>query len=227
MKKFITVITTISILLLTSCSNDDDNTSITKDFDNTNTTLEDRAIELAMKMDMLAGDEIYFDSLTAIDEVNYIIQSIASQDYSNPTDIYKLSGIDKSYKTVMNYIGSPVPTFENQAVEQIYKERVIASLPLQINSMSGANMIAGTSLLAIDDVFLYDNLTESEVYLLLYDGDYHVTVLFTPKGEGIVTADANIVAHQMLNQIQVDGDISGSMKLGISFAGISLEKITD
>lgn len=222
MKKFIAFIGIISMLLV-GCSNETVSTE-TIVVTPTN-SLQEKAIELAVRIDMLASDEVYVSTFTVDSEITKIITAIASQEYSNPTNVYKLGGIDNSYKTLMSYIGADVPIFENEQVEAMFKENLITSLPTRLNAMSGVNMIASTSLVTVQDVFLYSDITETEVYLLLYDGDYHVTVLFTPKGEGIVTANANIVAHEMLNQVQVDGDISSSMKLGISFAGISLEKI--
>lgn len=225
LKKIITITSIISTLLLTSCSNDPDCSSIEENSISQTISLQNKSVELAQEIDMLASNSEYVNSISLSSELNAIISKIASQDYDNPTDIYKFSGIDSSYKTVMQYVGIETPDFDNDKLTELYKDKLLHSLPMQLNAMSGTDIIAGTAMLTTEDIFLYSDLTEREVYLLLYDGDFNVIVLFSPQGEGIVKASANIVTHEMLTEIQADGDISGTMKLGISFAGISLEKL--
>lgn len=227
MKKFITIMSIVSLLLTTACSNQSNDepqvetsTTTTQSID-----LVDKATELASNISLLSNDELYISSFTNDSVISSTIDKIATQDLSTPTDIYKLSGIDKSYQTLMSYMGNEVPEFENSKIEEIYKDKLISSLPTILNSASGSAILASTAILTSDDVFLYPDLTEREIYLLLYDGGFNVLVLFVPKGEGIVTANASIVTNEMLSQIQSDGEISGTMKLGISFAGIGLEKL--
>lgn len=226
-KRIIVITSVISMLLLTSCSNDPDCSDVEENSINQTVSLKSKSIELAQEIDMLASNSVYIDSFSAGTEINSIIDAIASQDYTNPTDVYKFSRIDSSFNTITEYIGIEVPEFDNDRLNTLHKEKLIQSLPMQINAMSGANMIAGTSLITTEDIFLYSDLTETEAYLLLYDGDYNIVVIFTPQGEGIVKASASVVTHEMLTEIQSNGDIDSKLKLGISFVGIYLEKINE
>lgn len=226
-KKLVAITAVTSILLLTSCSNEPDCSSVEENSINQTISLQNKAVELAQEIDMLASNNEYVNSISLSGEINDTISKISSQDYANPTDIYKFSNIDSSYKTVMEYVGSEIPDFGNDKLTELYKDKLLYSLSMQLNAMSGSDIIASTSLLTTEDIFLYSDLNEREVYLLLYDGDFNVIVLFSPQGEGIVKASANIVTHEMLSQIQSDGDIDSKLKLGISFAGINLEKINE
>ncbi len=192
----------------------------------TTVSLKDKATQLASDIHMLASNTDYINALSTNSEMASLMQKISSQNLSNPTNIYKISGIDKSYKTVFQYLGEELPNFENKRVEDICKNRIISSIPTQLSASHGSVMLATMSLLYVDDVFLYPDLTETEVYLLLYDGDYNICVIYTPKNDGIVLANASIVTHSMLTEIQKNG-LSDSIKLGSSFVGISLEEITN
>lgn len=227
MKKFITIMSIISLMATTSCTNEGaaQSNQSTQETTTFSLSLQDKSIQLASDIGTLANDKIFIDALQTNDEGYVIADLIASQDLSNPTSIYKLGGIDKSYKTIMEYVGYEIPKFENSKIEEIYKDKIISTLPDIINSTASSTALAMSYNLNVEDVFLYPELTEREFYLLLFDGYFNVLVSYTPKEEGIVIASASIVTHEMLTEIQTNGDIDSKVKLGISFAGISLEKL--
>lgn len=225
MKKLIATISILSMLFMTSCSNDGDSQAVDSQYEFMTVSLKDKATQLAIDIGMLAGDEFYSQMFSTDPDIASILDAISAQDFSTPTNIYKIGDINNAYINAFSYMGKELPTFENPRIEEILKHRLITSIPQQVNGYNGVNMLSATSLLIADDVFLYPDLTETEAYLLLYDGDYNICVIFTPRND-IVQADASIINNYMLNQIQKNG-LDDETKLEISLLGLSLEEITN
>ena len=93
-----------------------------------------------------------------------------------------------------------------------------------INGQQGVTILAATALLTVSDSFLYSGLDKSLIYLYLYEGKYSIMVSFSPDDEGIVNANASIVADEDLSDLQNTDDVSAYL-MGRGLAGVTVTPV--
>ena len=147
-------------------------------------TLKEHGLQLTQQMKQLANDHEFLNFCSHSKEVNKIVAYIAQHQYEVPKKVFSLSRIHSHSNSSIN-------------------DRLIKSIPSQLNALSGTASLAATSLLVAEDAFFYGlNLKEPVIYLYLYDRDWQNMVIFRPAQDGIVQANSYFVRHDMLNNIK-------------------------
>lgn len=178
-------------------------------------SLEQKGLALTQQMHRLASDEAYIKYCSHSEEINKQTTDIARTDFSAPQKIFAISHLDS--------IRNLVPSGTSRT---LLTNRMLRSIPSQINAQSGSAVLATSSLLTTEDVFLYRGLTESTLYLYIYEGDCCSMVLFQPYKDHIVQANASFVIHPLLKTIQSADDVKHFFKETIQLEGITVKEIT-
>lgn len=178
-------------------------------------SLEQKGLALTRQMHRLASDEAYIKYCSHSEEINKQTDDIARTDFSAPKKIFAISHLD----SIQNLVASGTS-------RTLLTNRLLRSIPSQINAQSGSAVLATSSLLTTEDVFLYRGLTESTLYLYIYEGDCCSMVLFQPYKDHIVQANASFVIHPLLKTIQSADDVKHFFKETIQLEGIKVKELT-
>lgn len=153
-------------------------------------TLKEHGLQLTQQMRLLANDQKYLNFCSHSKDVNKIVADIAQYRYDSPQKVFSVNHL------IADNLSPSI------------NDRVVRSIPSQLNALSGAATLVAASLLVTDDAFFYGmNLKEPTIYLYLYDGDWQSMVTFRPVREGIVQEISCFVHHSMLSDIKDIGDV--------------------
>lgn len=178
-------------------------------------SLAERGLALTRQIHLLASDEAYIKYCSHSDEINKRAADIARTDFSTSQKIFAISHLDS--------IQNLVPSGTSRT---LWTNRLLRSIPSQINALSSSAVLATSSLLTTEDVFLYHNLTESTLYLYIYENDCCSMVLFQPHQDHIVQANASIVIHSLLKKIRSTNDVKHFFKETIHLEDITVKELT-
>lgn len=177
--------------------------------------LAERGLALTRQIHFLASDEAYIKYCSHSEEINKRAADIARTDFSIPQKIFAISHLDS--------IQNLVPSGTSRT---LLTNRLLRSIPSRINAQSGSAVLATSSLLTTEDVFLYRGLTESTLYLYIYEGDCCSIVLFQPYKDHIVQANACLVIHPLLKAIRSADDVKRFFKETIQLEAIEVKELT-
>lgn len=178
-------------------------------------SLAERGLALTRQIHLLASDEAYIKYCSHSDEIDKRAADIARTDFSIPQKIFAISHLDS--------IQNLVPSGTSRT---LWTSRLLRSIPSRLNAQSGSAVLATSSLLTTGNVFLYRGLTESTLYLYIYEGDYCSMVLFQPYKDHIVQANACLVIHPLLKTIRSADDVKRFFKETIQLEGITVQEVT-
>ena len=170
-------------------------------------TLKEHGLQLTQKMRQLANDQEYLNFCSHSKDVNKIVADIAQYQYDSPEKVFSASHL--------------IAENSNPSIN----DRIVRSIPSQLNALNGAAALAATSLLVVDDAFFYGmNQKEPTMYLYLYDGDWQSIVIFRPVREGIVQANSCFVHHSRLNDIKDINDVKSFFSKVLKINSINVQE---
>lgn len=217
MKKTITMILAVCLLVLTACRKEPTTKStIPKD----SSFLLEKGLTLISQVDAIAENKEYIELQVNYEEIKTIIADVAKGDYKEPKQVFTIKNVGDTLFQVMSL---------DQKVSENCKEVVkdqLANLPLQhLTAQSGAYNLAAASILSYGDSFLFEGLTTDVTYVYTYDSKYSFMVSFIPDDEEIVTAKAMVVIDEDLAEVKTAEDIKALLNDALGF-GKKLESIT-
>lgn len=159
--------------------------------------LYEKGLQLTLQMQQLANDKKYIEYCSHSKGINEKIEDIARQKYNLPKKVFAITDLQKNVK---------IQTQSNDIKPLIF-DRLLRSIPSQLNAQSGTNTLAATSMLLAEDVFHYQGLKNYILYLFLYNGNYHSMVLYCPAKDDIVRAYSYFVEHTLLNNVETINDV--------------------
>lgn len=159
------------------------------------TSLKEHGIKLTLQMSQLANNQEYLNLCSNSKDVNKIVADISRCKYNTPEKVFCVSHLQSSLKISAN--SNP----------EIF-ERLIRTIPSQLNALSGSTVLAATSLLVSEDAFFYEmSLKDPVIYLYHYKEGWQSMVIFRPIRDGIVQANSCFVHHSALNDIKNSSDV--------------------
>lgn len=180
-------------------------------------------LSLIEKMDKLAESEKYISLLSASENLNKLITKIGNANYSDPKAIYK-SLIPEG--AIIDDIVSDDTSVSSSDNSLIVEKKLIISLPNQINAASGSLELAASALLSADDSILDASVTEPEIYLYLYDGDYSAFVTLIPGSDGTVSTTARFIKTEQLNNISSAEDLTKFFEDSLLLKGLDFKEVS-
>jgi len=180
-------------------------------------------IALVEKMDTLAESKEYVKAISESDVFNDIISTIGDSAYTTPKAIYK-SIIPKD--TISNYLSNLEISNASEDIESILGNKLIASIPNQINAVNGASELAATSILSLNESYFAKEINEPTIYILLYDNDYSAIVTLIPGSGGSVFENASFVKTENFKEINKASDLNNYFKTNLLLEKLDFNEVS-
>lgn len=182
--------------------------------------LYQKGLALLQRTGALAQDEGYVRAFTGNASLQRLAGEMGAQDYGAPQTVYAVEGLEEAYLSLLSQSAQEGAPLSGQAQAAI-SQRAAASLGSLINGLSGVEQVAAASLLTVQQAFVCSGLSQSVVYLYLYEGPYAGLVAFTPYEEETVLASACLFRRDALQGVRVQ-DVQALLQLlGLSSIRIS------
>lgn len=173
----------IIVLSLTACSGKSDAEA---------KSLYEQGLEIVQLLSEMTQTEGYADVYTGNSEVKAVIQSISTGDYSSPKVVYAISVADDDLAAMveLNRLGNVSDELKNFLLR-----RARSALMTQINSMSGVENLAASSVCTAGKSFVSENAAEDVIYLYTYENARPIAVTFTIGENHSVSASGMFVMY--------------------------------
>ncbi len=174
----------LMVFSLSACSNGGDNADAK--------SLYEQGLEVVQLMSEMTRTEEYVNIYTGDSEINAVIQKISTGDYSSPKAVYAISITDDNLAAMadLNHLGNA-----SEELKNFLMQRVLGSLVMQINGMSGAENLAASSICTVGKTFVNENAAEDVIYLYTYKDALPAAVTFTVGEEQAVSASGVFVMY--------------------------------
>lgn len=178
-----TLIGLIIVLSLTACSGKSNTEA---------KSLYEQGLEIVQLLSEMTQTEGYADVYTGNSEVKAVIQSISTGDYSSPKAVYAISAADDDLAAMveLNRLGNVSDELKNFLLR-----RARSALMTQINSMSGVENLAASSVCTAGKSFVNENAAEDVIYLYTYENARPIAVTFTIGENHSVSASGMFVMY--------------------------------
>ena len=173
----------VIVLSLTACSDKSDVEA---------KSLYEQGLEIVQLLSEMTQTEGYADVYTGNSEVKAVIQSISTGDYSSPKAVYAISAADDDLAAMveLNRLGNVSDELKNFLLR-----RARSALMTQINSMSGVENLAASSVCTAGKSFVSENAAEDVIYLYTYENARPIAVTFTIGENHSVSASGMFVMY--------------------------------
>ena len=163
-----------------------------------------KGLELISAIDEIAESEEYREVFSASNEVDTVSSKMGNGDYSAPKAVYKISEIELTQN-----ISDMSSLSEN--LQKNIQNKIYVALPTMLNASVGTNEIAASSIVTDSKYFICNKLSDSCLYLYVYDGDYSSMVSFIPHDENIVSAGGCFITNKALEDTSSAETIKDSL----------------
>lgn len=184
---------------------------------NDSITLEAYGLQLTQQMRQLAHDSCYIAYAVHAERIKSLVEDIGRQTYDKPRKVFRLRHLHTKQTDEL--------LSQSSATKPILIDRLLRSIPAQLNAQGGADLLATTSLLIAEDAFLYAGLKEYTFYLYLYEGRYQSLVLYRPGRSHIVLAYASFIAHQRLEEAETAEDVKRFFSEMLEMPEVEVEEL--
>lgn len=189
MKKPIKIITGMMVLILmfslSACGNNEGNTE-TK-------SLYAQGLEIIQLMsEMTQSEECLNIFYTGNGKVLSIVQDISTGDYTTPKAVYAISTTEiESLATVeLNNLDNV-----SEGLKSYITQKALGSLVTQINSYSGVEILAATSICTVGKTFVNKDTDEDVIYLYTFDNAVPVAVTFIVGEDNAISASGVFIMN--------------------------------
>ncbi len=185
-------------------------------------SLYERGLRMIERMDTMAGSDTYIGAMTSSSEVLDILDAINSGDYTKPKAVFEVKITDPETLEIALAYGGSIDKLPEELKPE-FRHRLVAAVPSMMSSFNGASSLAAISLIRSEDFFLDEEVEGEILYLYIYDGSYGASVLFSARGEGIVSAAGQFICNNGLEKILGEEDLMEWLK---AYAGEAKIEIT-
>ena len=168
-----------------------------------------KGIELIVQMDKSAESEAYRQLMSSSDKLDEILDNIAKGEYSAPKAVYKTTITEPVEIRAFSDLTSldSLPKEIRNSVER----KLIAAIPMHINSTEGVDMVAASSVLTASDSVILDDIDCNQLYVFIYDG-ITAMVTYIPYEENVVGVMATFVKFDNIKSAE---DLNKTFKEGL------------
>ncbi len=189
MKKFLMVGLILILVLCAGCSSSKEESI----------SLYQRGLDLIAEIDYLAEHKEIVEIFYSDEEMGKLCKKIGSYDYSKPKAVYEIKNILES---TVNYFEEDAKVTLSNEARSIIEEKLVFSFPSMINAQNGIKTLPVASVLTKENAFKNDMIGNIKTYLYTFDeSEYKFIVTFINKGNGVVSAGANIIINDKMNKL--------------------------
>ena len=179
-------------------------------------SLYDHGLELAVLLDEMVGNETYMQLHTASDEITAITEPLAGQDHGTPAAVYQISATEEGNQMRLQLAEMADLDALPEKLRNIVEQKMYGALATQINALAGAATLAATSVCTAGKTFVNSEITGPVSYLYTYEDAVPVLVSFSTGEDSTVSASAAFLLYEELPS-------GGLEELAAFFAEIGME----
>ena len=183
-------------------------------------SLYNAGLDLISDIDKMAESDGYLKMMSKDPEIGKIVKDIGAGEYSLPSQVYTITGIEDSMVKVLT---DGVDIGED--INKVLRSKLAPVLPSQINALGGVFNLASANILTHGKSFLSKEITSPKTYVYKYDSKYSFIVTFTPAEDNIINASANVVINEDLSKCDSVEKISAFLKDACNLENLKVEKL--
>lgn len=183
-------------------------TDYTKTADYSKDVLASKGLDLIAKMDKLAESTEYIESVSAHDDFKTLLSEVAEIDYSSPKAVYKAV---LPVGTASTAVGVSIDAFSDD-IKSIIDERLLASIPSQINATDGVETLAALTLVSAGTASYIEGVEENQIYIFVYENGYSAFVSYMPQEENVVSISSSFVKSDELSAVNSADELNKLVK---------------
>lgn len=213
MRKLIKIVASMMVLILmfslSACGKNESNIE-TK-------SLYTQGLEIVQLMSEMARSEECLDLFyTGNDKVKSVIQDISAGDYTTPKAVYAISTTEiESLSTFeLNNLDNV-----SEGLKSYITQKALGSLMTQINSYSGVEILAATSVCTVGKTFVNKETNEDVIYLYTFDNGVPVAVTFIVGEDNAISASGVFVMNDIFtcgSADEIKSFFSGIIKVEVT-----------
>lgn len=184
----------IMLMMLSACDNARGMAEGTK------STAYQKGLEVVALLDEMVRNDTYLQLYTSSAEIQEIVETVATGDYTEPSAVYKLSLPGESLSALAETMGSNV-SMEGMSPEltRAVEQKLIGVVISQVNAMEGAANLAAMSVCTAGKTFVNEEISEDLIYLYVYEDAAPAAVTFVRGDDGTVSATGTFLLCEDLN----------------------------
>ena len=180
-------------------------------------TAYDHGLELIQTMAELAGSEAYLSITTGSTSVTELLVPVQEGDFSKPAAVYAVRLGDEYLAAMAEWSEiSEIP----DSIKEVAKQKLIGAFASQIIAYAGAQNLAASAVCAAGKTFVDESLTESVIYLYVFDNCPSAAITFTPGEDNAVSASGLFLLYN-----EVDWSDEAALTAFFADMGAELSKI--
>ena len=145
----------------------------------------DHGLELVETMAELARNEEYLAITTGSTAVTEMLLPVQEGDVGEPAAVYTAKLGDEYLAAMAEWTEIPeIP----DSIKDVANQKLIGAFVPQINAYAGAQNLAASAICAAGKTFVDESLTESVIYLYVFENCPPAAVTFIPGDDGAVSA---------------------------------------
>ena len=159
-------------------------------------TAYDHGLELVQTMAELANSEAYLALTTGSATVTEKLIPVQEGEVGEPAAVYTVT-LGEDYLSAMaewNEI-SEIP----DSIKEVANRKLIGAFATQILAYSGAQELAASAVCAAGKTFVDKSLTESVIYIYVFDSCPPAAVTFSPGEDGAVSASGLFLLYDEID----------------------------
>ena len=165
-----------------------------------NSSTYQKGLEVVALLDEMVQNDTYVQLYTASAEIQEIVETVATGDYSEPSVVYQISLPGESLSALAEAMGGNV-SMDGMSPEltRAVEQKLIGAVISQVNAMGGAANLAAMSVCTAGKTFVNEELSEDVIYLYVYENAAPAAVTFLRGDDGIVSATGTFLLSEDLN----------------------------
>ena len=191
-KKFIVILTVITILSLTACGTKKEQVSI-----------YEQGLEVVALMDEMADSQSYVQMFTGNMQISEVIQSNTSGDYSEPLVVYEVVLKNDNFLGLLG--NDETQERMSDELKEIINKKINASVITQLNAYGGSENLAASTICTAGISFVNNEVKEDIIYIYVYENTAPVAVMFLQEGNDIVSANGTFMFGEEFINLTEEG----------------------
>lgn len=184
-----------------------------------------RGLAMVQRMDTMAGSDAYCGMMSSSSEVLDILDAISAGDYTKPKAVYQVKILEPEALDLALAYGKDMGSLPEELKKHL-RHRLVAAVPSMMSSFNGASSLAAVSLITSEDFFLDEDVSGETLYIYVYDEDYCASVLFSARGEGIVSASSMFICNDGLKDVADEEAFAQWLNAYTGDAGVEVSTVS-
>ncbi len=163
-------------------------------------SIYEHGLDIVELLEEIVHNEEYITMFSGSGEIAEIINGIAEGDYSEPEVVYQITLNEQALLEAEEMMPNDI----SEALKQSLQNRLLASLPTNMNARNGAKNLAATAICTAGKTFVNTDIEESLIYLYVYEDALPVVITFIIGEHDTVSASGHFLFSDVLDQASLE-----------------------